>query len=204
MSKPIALILGSGANLGHHVAGRFRTEGYRVATVSRSKSTANDDETSLSLTCDLADPREVETVFATVRKAWGEPSVVVYNGMVSPPLPNSIKAKTPISLSLFPLRPLTLLDTAYSLTNALTPESAFDLSTQDFERHLAVNTTSAFVAVREALSGFKHMGRGNFFYTGNYLPWHSHPKLMTLGVGKAASAHFVQIADEVWSGRGMR
>jgi NAD(P)-dependent dehydrogenase (short-subunit alcohol dehydrogenase family) len=91
MSIPVAIILGSGANLGHHVAGRFRSEGYRVATVSRSKSTENDDETSLSLTCDLADPREVETVFATVRKAWGEPSVVVYNGMVSHPSPTASK-----------------------------------------------------------------------------------------------------------------
>jgi NAD(P)-dependent dehydrogenase (short-subunit alcohol dehydrogenase family) len=102
------------------------------------------------------------------------------------------------------LQPLTLLNIAYSLTNAQTPESAFDLSTQDFERHLTVNTTSAFVAVREALSGFKQLGRGNFFYTGNFLPWNSHPKLMTLGVGKAASANFVRVADEVWRERGMR
>jgi NAD(P)-dependent dehydrogenase (short-subunit alcohol dehydrogenase family) len=84
MSKPIALILGSGANLGSHVASRFRSDGYRVATVSRSKSAEKDEESSLALTCDLADPKEVETVFATVRKTWGEPSVVVYNGMVYP------------------------------------------------------------------------------------------------------------------------
>jgi hypothetical protein len=54
------------------------------------------------------------------------------------------------------------------------------------------------------LSGFKLLGRGNFFYTGNYLVWNPHPKLMTLGVGKTASAHFVKIADEVWRERGMR
>jgi NAD(P)-dependent dehydrogenase (short-subunit alcohol dehydrogenase family) len=115
------------------------------------------------------------------------------------PVPLALKQTPWSSLQL-----LTLLDIAYSLTNSPTPESAFDLSTQDFERHLAVNTTSAFVAVREALSSFEKLGHGSFFYTGNYLPWNSHSKLMTLGVGKTASAHFVKIADEVWRGRGMR
>jgi NAD(P)-dependent dehydrogenase (short-subunit alcohol dehydrogenase family) len=83
MSKPIALILGSGANLGSHVASRLRSDGYRVATVSRSKATGKNEENSLTLKGDFADPKEVETAFATVREAWGEPSVVVYNGMVS-------------------------------------------------------------------------------------------------------------------------
>jgi hypothetical protein len=54
------------------------------------------------------------------------------------------------------------------------------------------------------LISFQKLGRGNFFYTGNYLPWNSHPRLMTLGVGKTASAHFVRIADEVWREKGMR
>jgi hypothetical protein len=82
MSKPIALILGSGANLGSRVADRLRSDGYRVATVSRSKATDKDDEEdALTLKADFADPKEVESVFATVREVWGEPSVVVYNGM---------------------------------------------------------------------------------------------------------------------------
>jgi NAD(P)-dependent dehydrogenase (short-subunit alcohol dehydrogenase family) len=82
MSKPIALILGSGANLGSRVADRLRSDGYRVATVSRSKATDKDDEEdALTLKADFADPKEVKSVFATVREVWGEPSVVVYNGM---------------------------------------------------------------------------------------------------------------------------
>ena len=83
MSGRIALILGSGAGLGSHVASRFRSEGYRVATVSRSLKDAEDDgETAMALECDLADPIGVEKVFEKVRAAWGEPSVVVYNGML--------------------------------------------------------------------------------------------------------------------------
>lgn len=82
MSNRIALILGSGAGLGTHVARRLRGEGYRVATVSRSATDAeNDGETAIALEGDLANPTEVEKVFERVRGAWGEPSVVVYNGM---------------------------------------------------------------------------------------------------------------------------
>ena len=82
MSNRIALILGSGAGVGTHVASRLRSEGYRVATVSRSsKGAENNGETAISLKGDLANPIEVEKVFERVRGAWGEPSVVVYNGM---------------------------------------------------------------------------------------------------------------------------
>ena len=81
MSNRIALILGSGAGVGTHLAGRLRSEGFRVATVSRSsKDTENNGENTMALEGDLADPTTVEKVFERVRGAWGEPSVVVYNG----------------------------------------------------------------------------------------------------------------------------
>lgn len=84
MSKQVAIIFGSGAGLGTSVASRLRSEGYRVATVSRSSKDAGDEEQdSLALTCDLAEPKSVESVFATVSEKWGQPSVVVYNGIVS-------------------------------------------------------------------------------------------------------------------------
>lgn len=86
MSNRIALILGSGAGLGSHVASRLRNEGYRVATVSRSlKDKEENGETAMALECDLADPTGVEKVFERVRGAWGEPSVVVYNGTTAKP-----------------------------------------------------------------------------------------------------------------------
>ncbi len=82
MSDRIALILGSGAGVGNHVASRLRSEGYRVATVSRSaKDAENNSETAIVIGADLANPTEVEKVFDRVRGTWGEPSVVVYNGM---------------------------------------------------------------------------------------------------------------------------
>ena len=82
MSNRIVLILGSGAGVGTHVAGRLQSEGFRVATVSRSlRDTNNNGENTMALEGDLADPTTVERVFQRVRGAWGEPSVVVYNGM---------------------------------------------------------------------------------------------------------------------------
>jgi len=82
MSNRIALILGSGAGVGTHVASRLRSEGYRVATVSRSSKGAEyNSDTAMALGADFANPAEVEGVFNRVRGAWGEPSVVVYNGM---------------------------------------------------------------------------------------------------------------------------
>lgn len=92
---------------------------------------------------------------------------------------------------------------AYAVTSGKTPETALDIPTEEFQRHLAVNATSAFFAAREALSGFKKLGHGNFFYTGNFLVWNPVPKLLTLGLGKTASAHFIQIADSVWREKGM-
>jgi short-subunit dehydrogenase len=35
-SSPIALILGAGANIGHHVGRAFAAEGYKIALVARS------------------------------------------------------------------------------------------------------------------------------------------------------------------------
>lgn len=82
MSNRIALILGSGAGVGTHAASRLRSEGYEVATVSRSPTEAQSNgEDTLALEGDFADPTAVERVFERVRGAWGEPSVVVYNGM---------------------------------------------------------------------------------------------------------------------------
>jgi NAD(P)-dependent dehydrogenase (short-subunit alcohol dehydrogenase family) len=101
MGKPIALVLGSGANLGSHVASRLRSDGYRVATVSRSKASDKDEENLLTLKGDFADPKEVETVFATVRKAWGEPSVVVYNGTSPPTASKQFLQTLSLSLSFF-------------------------------------------------------------------------------------------------------
>ena len=78
-SSSIALIFGAGQNVGAGVVKAFSAKGYRIATVSRTATTdANDNR--LHIQANLEDPESVSTVFETVRKQLGHPSVVVYNG----------------------------------------------------------------------------------------------------------------------------
>lgn len=79
-NKPIAIIFGSGKNIGAAAARAFSAKGYRVAQAARSLDTAKSDEDDLLFAVDLAKAGAVSEVFASVRKAWGEPSVVLYNG----------------------------------------------------------------------------------------------------------------------------
>jgi NAD(P)-dependent dehydrogenase (short-subunit alcohol dehydrogenase family) len=80
MSSPVALILGTGKNIGSSVAKAFAAKGYKIATVSRTAATDAPTEQQFHIQSDLADPNSVSGVFETVRKRFGEPSVVVYNG----------------------------------------------------------------------------------------------------------------------------
>ncbi|WWC89657.1 uncharacterized protein L201_004582 [Kwoniella dendrophila CBS 6074] len=78
MSK-IALILGTGANIGKATAVKFRNAGYKVATVSRTPDNTKSDN-ALHLTADFADPTSIEPIFDQVQAYWGNaPNVVIYN-----------------------------------------------------------------------------------------------------------------------------
>ena len=80
MSKPIVLLFGSGKRIGAHTVQTFKANGYRVAQTARSLQPGDSDENTLSIQCDLAKSDAVTNAFETVRKQWGEPSVVIYNG----------------------------------------------------------------------------------------------------------------------------
>lgn len=79
-AKKIVLIFGSGPNIGASTVSHFQQNGYRVVYSSRSADSRNNTESTMALKCDLANPTEVENTFQTVRKDWGEPHVVLYNG----------------------------------------------------------------------------------------------------------------------------
>lgn len=82
-SSRVAIVFGVGANVGAKVAQRFTTDGYKVATVSRSGKGIDASSVALSINADLTDPKVVHGVFEEVRSKLGEPIVVVYNGMRS-------------------------------------------------------------------------------------------------------------------------
>ena len=79
-SGRVALILGSGPNVGSHVAQQFASAGYKVAVVSRSGKHPDPDTVDLTVVADLVDPNAVRHAFEEVRAKLGEPSVVNYNG----------------------------------------------------------------------------------------------------------------------------
>ena len=79
-NSPVALILGAGANIGHHVAFAFAAKGYKIALAARSLKENDSTSDQLNIPSDFSDPESVIKAFATVEEKLGLPSVVVYNG----------------------------------------------------------------------------------------------------------------------------
>lgn len=70
-----------------------------------------------------------------------------------------------------------------------------------------VNTTSAFVAAQQAVSGFEKLDDAaskTFIYTGNILNTGPMATLLDLGVGKSATAHIIHLASDVYKDRGFK
>ena len=88
MSSQTVLILGAGGNTGVAVAKKFKSQGWHVATVSRSA--AKDpltQHTSLHIQADFASPNAVVDAYQRVEKELGIPNVVIYNGKpMKPPM----------------------------------------------------------------------------------------------------------------------
>jgi NAD(P)-dependent dehydrogenase (short-subunit alcohol dehydrogenase family) len=89
-TSPVILILGSGPNVGDHVARAFVAKGYKVALTSRSAKEGYSSADQVHISADLSDPYSVKGIFSKVEASLGLPSVVVYNGEHVPygsPLP---------------------------------------------------------------------------------------------------------------------
>ncbi|KIW11412.1 hypothetical protein PV08_10712 [Exophiala spinifera] len=120
---------------------------------------------------DLARPDTVAGVFDQVKDQLGAPpSVVVYNGALR--IPND--AADPLSTSSFKI--------------------------QDYDDSVAVNTTSAIVALQHAVAGFRSLPQSpnataetkTFIFTGNILNVVPVPGVLTFGVTKAATAYAIR------------
>lgn len=90
MPSPVILILGAGPNIGHHVAKTFAAGGYKVAIAARSVKEAESTDSQLNIPSDFTKSDDVVNAFSKVKKVFGIPSVVVYNGKPpsSPALPS--------------------------------------------------------------------------------------------------------------------
>lgn len=79
-TSKVVLILGAGANVGQHVARQFASQGYKVASISRSAKSSDNTSETVHIAADLSDPESIAGVFSQVKASLGIPSVVVYNG----------------------------------------------------------------------------------------------------------------------------
>jgi NAD(P)-dependent dehydrogenase (short-subunit alcohol dehydrogenase family) len=190
--QKVILVLGSGANIGRHVARAFTAKGYKVALASRSLKDKESEPGQVHFPIDLSDPASVPNLFSEVTEKLGSPSVVVYNGEY---------------MCLHSTRLCVDMITAAAAT-ANDPEDTFSISLNDFIKDLNINTTSPFAAAKAAVSGFSQLPESaskTFIYTGNVLNTDTTiGPLMSLGVGKSATAHMIHSAATVYADRGFR
>jgi len=174
--KPVVLILGAGPRVGASVAKTFASNGYKVAVASRSGSTKN-SEGYLSLKADFTKPDSIPALFNAVKTEFNtSPSVVIYNAATLTPPPK---------------------------------DSVFSITADAFDSDLNVNTVSPYVAAQQAVSGWETLPKEtkkSFIYTGNILNVSvlPVPLMLTLGVGKSASAYWIGVADSLYSAQGSR
>lgn len=83
-SSPVALILGAGPRVGHHVSHAFAAKGYKIALVARSAKEEESTSEQLLVRGDFSDPGSIAGIFEKVKSELGVPHVVVYNGMRTP------------------------------------------------------------------------------------------------------------------------
>lgn len=189
--SPVILILGSGPNVGHHVASAFASKGYKVAHASRKVEEEDSTTDQIYISSDLSDAESVVAVFSKVKKLLGLPSVVVYNG-------NERLSSTCFQLAdIFEAAAVTFVPAKDPLS----------LPLKDFTRDLTINTTSAFSAAQQAALAFSQLPSSaskTFIYTGNILNTTTMAQFLDLGVGKSATAHIIQSAAAAYADQGFK
>jgi len=173
-NSPVALILGAGSNIGHHVAAAFAAKGYKIVLAARSLKEEDSTPNQLNIKSDFSDPDSVVKAFAKVKSELGLPSVVVYN--------------TAAVTKNEPQNPLGLALKDFSRDLDINTTSAFVAAQQ---------AVLAFAALPESASR-------TFIYTGNALNTTTVPMFLDLGVGKSATAHIIQSAAAAYRDKGFK
>jgi NAD(P)-dependent dehydrogenase (short-subunit alcohol dehydrogenase family) len=200
-STPIALILGGGPRIGWSVADKLRSEGYKVAIGSRNPDTQRAaDADVLPVSVDVSNPKSVQDAFETVKHKLGVPSVVVYNCKVNP-RERQRRPRDPKAIT------LTFCIAAALSFPSDTSDPFASITPETLQADMVVNVIGGYAALRESVAGFKSLpaeAPKAFIATGNVTPFQPLGMALTLGVGKAALVHAIEIATKVYHGDGSR
>ena len=160
------------------MAVKFASEGYNVAVASRSGSGTKTDKGFLSIKVDFTKPESIPALFDAVKAEFKiSPAVVVYN--------------------------------AAALTNPPNKDAALSISAESVALDLNVNTISPYIAAQQAVISWQTLPKETkktFIYTGNIMNVSIVPMsaMQDLGMGKAASAFWIGLADTTYSAQGIR
>lgn len=87
------------------------------------------------------------------------------------------------------------------------PNDVFQVPLDSFKTSGAVNIFSAYAAAQEAVKGWKDFPENSsptYIYTGNIENEMRIPSVMSLGVGKAAAAWFIEVAATSYKDQGFK
>lgn len=100
---------------------------------------------------------------------------------------------------------------AASQISAKNRDHPLELSASDLSKSIDVNVMGAYVAAQEAAASFEASSADDpndsnktFIFTGNRLNIAPIPPLLSLGVGKAATAHMMAFLSETYKARGWK
>ncbi|KAI0121068.1 hypothetical protein BJ170DRAFT_600077 [Xylariales sp. AK1849] len=177
-SNPIVLILGAGPRIGASVADKFASSGYKVAVASRNGSNTKTVKGFLSLKADFTKPDSISALFDIVEaELHAPPNVVIYN--------------------------------AGAFTNPPDKNSVFSIPTENVASDLNVNTITPYVVAQQAVRRWETLPKDikkTFIFTGNNMNVVVVPMPMMLGggMGKAATAFWLGVADLTSAAKGYR
>lgn len=81
------------------------------------------------------------------------------------------------------------------------------MSIEDLNRDFQVNTASVLAAAYETVAGFDKLpstASRTFIYTGNVLNRTTIAPLLSLGIGKSATAHLIESLSKAYAEKGYR
>lgn len=163
----VALILGGGSRVGYAVANQLSAIGYKVSIGRRSPFTSGLTAGIKTLTLDVTSGSSIESAFTETTAAFGVPNVVIYN--------------------------------AGALKQAAPKDDIFAVNVEVLKEDAALNIWGPYLALQLATKAWAALPDDVnvpkvFIMTGNILNTGPIPALVSLGIGKASSAHMIHAA----------